>query len=257
MKVIAAGLVGFVVGALAISAVQNLLRAGESSKNKHSLVEARNIVYLLERYRAETGQYPPLEEGLRQADPYLVSRFAKHVWLTDIYDRPYIVFTDAAGAAVVSTGRNGFVVRNGMIVPPADGSLDPAASRTRPAGLPSDAASMSNGGWVSCTQTTKEPYAAFDCQIFQETGELSASGHFAHARRQGEHFAPIGAPFVHINCESYDGVTIHLAGGAYLVPHGEVEYPFDSQNLRVVMYEMGQPLKSEVQKRMLRRPNSP
>jgi type II secretory pathway pseudopilin PulG len=124
MKVLLAAAFAFVLGIVAAFAVQGALQAGEASKNKRALTEARNISEALEKYRAATGEYPPLESGLAEAARYLQPQFIRHVQTNDAYARPYIVFIDRFGAAVVSTGRNGFVVRKSGVVPPADNSVD-------------------------------------------------------------------------------------------------------------------------------------
>lgn len=123
MKSVLAALVGFVLGALFVGAIHDLLAAGEASKNKRSLAEARNILDALQRYRAETGEYPRLDADLSNAKSLLVPKFTTNIWQRDVYNRPYIIFIDRTGPVVVSTGRNGFAVRTVGVELPADGSL--------------------------------------------------------------------------------------------------------------------------------------
>jgi hypothetical protein len=123
MKILVAALLGFVVGFFAALSIQNLLQAGEASKNKRSIAEARNIADALEKFHGATGKYPPLDRGVAALTPYLEPKFTRHVSITDAYARPYIVFLDDSGPAIVSTGRNGFVVRKTGVLLPADNSL--------------------------------------------------------------------------------------------------------------------------------------
>ena len=123
MKIVVAAFLGFIVGALVMGSIHNLLAAGEASKNKRSLAEARNIIEALQKYRMETGSYPPLDGGLQEAESLLVPRFATHIWLRDVYNRPYLACVDRDGPVVVSTGRNGFVVTPAKVDLPADGSF--------------------------------------------------------------------------------------------------------------------------------------
>lgn len=113
---------------------------------------------------------------------------------------------------------------------------------TRPAGLPADAlwaGGADGGSWISCGQTTKEPYAAFNCQCFLESGMLVSEGHFVHAEKTADSFKAVGAPFPRIVSEWYNGEVIKLKDGRYLVPHGVVDHPFGNGHGKRQEYEMG------------------
>jgi len=118
MKALVAGVAGVIIGALTMYALQRALTAGEVSKNRRSIAEARNILDALEHYRATNGTYPPLDGGISGLATYVVPTFTKSIWPNDVYGRPYIIFIDRSGVAVASMGRNGFLVRRGRELPP-------------------------------------------------------------------------------------------------------------------------------------------
>ena len=105
-------------GFLTATAIENVLKAGERSENKRSAGDARSISYALEDFREKTGAYPPMDRGIAGLPQYLEPTYMRNLPTTDMYGRPFIVFRDASGAAVVSTGRNGFVVRRQSLTPP-------------------------------------------------------------------------------------------------------------------------------------------
>jgi hypothetical protein len=76
-----------------------------------------------ESYRKANGKYPSLADGVGHLATELTPRFARDIQQKDAYGREYIVLSDTSGVAVVSTGRNGYVVRRGSVVFPADGSF--------------------------------------------------------------------------------------------------------------------------------------
>ena len=123
-----------------------------------------------------------------------------------------------------------------------------AAEPPRPAGLPSDASwagGADGGSWVSCGQTTKEPYAAFDCRLFSENGKLESEGNFVHAEKAATGFKPVGAPFPRISPAWYDGDVIGLEDGRLLVPHGLVNHPFGDGHGKRQEYAMGRAIGPE------------
>ena len=97
--------------------MQSLLDAGEKSKAKRSAADARAISTALEAFHENNGKYPPLDHrGISQLTTYLVPRYMKGLPATDAYDCPYLFVMDGSVAAIVSTGRNGFVVERAQIV---------------------------------------------------------------------------------------------------------------------------------------------
>lgn len=106
-----AAAIGLLLGFCAALAIQNLLAAGERSKNKRSLADARGISDALERFREANGQYPPVTGEAAQLTPYLVPKYLRALPTHDLYDRPYLVAKAGSVDVVISTGRNGFVVR--------------------------------------------------------------------------------------------------------------------------------------------------
>jgi type II secretory pathway pseudopilin PulG len=104
MKVAVGAVIGFVLGILAATSVQNLLLAGEASKNKHAVANARTVATALEAFRLAKGKYPPLERGIAGLGDYLVPAYLRSVPPTDAYGREYIVLSDSSGAVIVSTG---------------------------------------------------------------------------------------------------------------------------------------------------------
>ena len=112
----------------------------------------------------------------------------------------------------------------------------------KPNDVPNDAAwagGSAGGAWIACGQTTKEPYAAFNCAVYHQTGKVWARGHFIHARRENGRYMPVGIPFVRLDIRSYDGVVIHQNNGTALVPDGVVDYPYDNHHGKRATYEMG------------------
>jgi hypothetical protein len=119
----------------------------------------------------------------------------------------------------------------------------------RPSRIPTDAiwAGGSDGGaWVQCGQTTKEPYAAFDCVTFHENGSVWGRGHFIHATNSAAGFVPIGAPFPRINFQAYDGSIIYLTNETALVPDGWIEYPLEPAHGKKQQFHLGREVSSEV-----------
>jgi hypothetical protein len=86
------------------------------------LADARTIVAAISRSRNATGTYPRMDRGIEGVRQELQSQFPEPIPIVDIYGQPYIVFVDSEGPAVVSTGRNGFVMRTNSLRRPADGS---------------------------------------------------------------------------------------------------------------------------------------
>jgi type II secretory pathway pseudopilin PulG len=102
--------IGLLLGFCAALTIQNLLEAGERSKNKRSFADARTISDAIEQFREVAGQYPPVTGDATKLKPYLEPTYLRAVPTHDIYDRPYLVMMDGAVAVVISTGRNGFAV---------------------------------------------------------------------------------------------------------------------------------------------------
>jgi type II secretory pathway pseudopilin PulG len=123
MKALLVSLVAFILGFLASTILHNLLAAGEASKNKRAAGDARSISAALEKYHQEHGSYPPVEGEVRSLQPFLAPRFLRSVPTSDAYGRPFLLIADSSGLAIASTGRNGFVVRKGVIVSSADRHL--------------------------------------------------------------------------------------------------------------------------------------
>jgi len=108
--------IGLLLGFGAELTIQNLLNAGERSKNKRSLADASTISDALDRFRETTGSYPPIAGDAAKLKPYLEPTYLRSLPTRDIYDRPYLVATDGSIALIISTGRNGFAVRGRRIL---------------------------------------------------------------------------------------------------------------------------------------------
>ena len=124
-----------------------------------------------------------------------------------------------------------------------------AGEPPRPSGLPSDAewaGGPDGGAWILCGQTTKEPYAAFDCTTFNEDGSVWARGHFIHARPAGGRYEAVGAPFPGLAFEGYDGVSIYLQNGTMLVPDGWIDYPLEGSHGKKQRFVLGSEASPEV-----------
>jgi len=119
----------------------------------------------------------------------------------------------------------------------------------RPAGVPTAATwagGADGGAWVQCDQTTKEPYAAFDCTTYYDGGSLWARGHYIHATHRPTGYVPVGDPFPRIKPESYDGRVIYLTRGTALVPDGWVEYPVERAHEKRMEFRLGKEVSPEI-----------
>jgi len=121
----------------------------------------------------------------------------------------------------------------------------------RPTGLTSGAhwaGDCREGVWIICTTETQEPFTAFGCRVHSHpSGALLASGPFilaeaAGARGGGTKFRPQSAAFAEPPGQflRYDGVTIALPDGRFLVPHGTIDYPSGGGHGRRVEYTLGE-----------------
>jgi hypothetical protein len=115
MKILLAPVVAFILGFLAATSFHNLRAAGEASKNKRAAGDARSVSAALERFRNEHGAYPPVAGEIGALQPFLAPKFMRSVPTIDAYGRPFLLLRDRSGLAIVSTGRNGFVVREGVV----------------------------------------------------------------------------------------------------------------------------------------------
>jgi type II secretory pathway pseudopilin PulG len=126
MKIVFAAVVAFILGFVAATSFHNLRAAGEASKNKRAAADGRSISAALENFRDENGAYPPVVGEVAALQPFLAPRFIRTVPTIDAYGRPFLLLRDASGLAIVSTGRNGFVVRKGVV-----SSADPFLAERR------------------------------------------------------------------------------------------------------------------------------
>ena len=121
----------------------------------------------------------------------------------------------------------------------------------RPTGLTAAAhwAGGCDGGvWITCSSEAQEPFTAFSCQVHDHpAGALIATGPFVladvvRARDGGTRFRPQTAAFAEPPAQylGYDGATITLPDGRFLVPHGTVDYPAGGEHGRRVEYAVGE-----------------
>jgi hypothetical protein len=121
----------------------------------------------------------------------------------------------------------------------------------RPAGLTSAAhwaGDCEGGAWITCTTEAQEPLTAFGCRVHDHTaGALLASGPFVLAdavrsRDGGTKYRAQAAAFAEPPGQylRYDGTTIALPDGRFLVPHGTIDYPAGDGHGRRVEYRLGE-----------------
>jgi len=99
----------------------------------------------------------------------------------------------------------------------------------RPASVPADAewAGGGDGGsWILCKHTTGP---AYDCSIYNDSGDLEAQGQFVHS-------FPSGHAALKYSC--YNGISIDLESGQFL-PEGWINYPFGDGGDKRVLYKRG------------------
>jgi len=121
----------------------------------------------------------------------------------------------------------------------------------RPTGLTSAAhwaGDCREGVWIVCDAEAQEPFTAFGCHIHSHpSGALLASGPFilaeaARARDGSTKYRPQTAAFAEPPGQflGYDGATIALPDGRFLVPHGTIDYPAGGGHGRRVEYILGE-----------------
>ena len=121
----------------------------------------------------------------------------------------------------------------------------------RPAGLTSAAhwaGDCRGGAWITCTTEAQEPLTAFGCRVHgHPAGALLASGPFVLAdpvrsRDDGTKYRAQAAAFAEPPGQylRYDGTTIALPDGRFLVPHGTIDYPAGDGHGRRVEYRLGE-----------------
>lgn len=116
LKTLIALLIGITLGFAAAMSIQSLLAAGERSKVKRSAADAFAISRALETFRSPYGCYPPMAHDVGQLAAYLEPTYVRRLPVRDSYDSSYLVVMDGSVAAVVSTGRNGFVIERDKLV---------------------------------------------------------------------------------------------------------------------------------------------
>lgn len=109
----------------------------------------------------------------------------------------------------------------------------------RPAAVPVTAAwagYVDGGAWIDCALIPPERYR---CVIFNDRGEVWASGEFIP---QGT--LAIGNILIY---KSFDGRSISLANGGELVPDGWVDFPISDQEWKRMRFERGREISEEIQ----------
>jgi hypothetical protein len=106
---------GIMLGICCAVTIQWSMSALRYEMSRRSLVDCMVIAGALERYREDNGQYPPLDGDPDHLAAHLVPRYLAALPERDVQGEPYLVFMSGSGAAVVSTGCNGYVVEAGTV----------------------------------------------------------------------------------------------------------------------------------------------
>ena len=108
--------VGLVVGFLSATAIQQLLDGMRRSWSKRTAAYCASISAALEEYRAEKGDYPPLDGNVEHLSRYLAPRYLRHLPTRDMSDQPYLVVLNGSKAAVISVGVYGAAVEEKKLI---------------------------------------------------------------------------------------------------------------------------------------------
>lgn len=120
------------------------------------------------------------------------------------------------------------------------GHSDPA----RPATVPAEATwagGVDGGAWIQCGVRYKEPATVYECSIYSEgRGDLNTKGRFVFVRCDPNGRCTPGISLMRRpRFEAFDGVRLYLASEEFLVPDGEIDYPFGDRHGKRVTYKMG------------------
>jgi hypothetical protein len=111
-------IIGILIG-LVPFAVRSALDAYVSSTAKRTAAECQLLSSALEHYRVDHGGYPPLPANIGDLEPNLVPTYLNHVPTRSFASgQPLVVVMHGGRAAIVATGRYGFVVENEHLVGP-------------------------------------------------------------------------------------------------------------------------------------------
>ncbi len=114
-KILLALTAGIVMGICIVVSMQSFMAALDLSISRKNLADCMSISQALERYREDTGQYPPLDNDPDHLSAHLVPTYIAAL-PRDTYGQPYLVFMGVSGAAVVSTGLHGGAAERGIVV---------------------------------------------------------------------------------------------------------------------------------------------
>jgi len=115
-KLTLAVVVGILIG-LSPLAIRSMLDAYVRSTAKRTAAECQILSGALEHYRNDHGRYPPLPGNIGDLEAFLVPKYLKHVPTHSLASgEPLLVVLHGDRAAVVATGRYGFVVENETLV---------------------------------------------------------------------------------------------------------------------------------------------
>lgn len=108
--------IGIVVGFTLASAVHELLDGMKRSWAKRTAADCRSISDAIEKYRAENGEYPPLDGDVQHLARYLTPRYLQQLPTRDMSNQPYLVVKNASKAAVISVGSYGVAMEAGTLI---------------------------------------------------------------------------------------------------------------------------------------------